>query len=99
MTLNPRPTGYARLTVWQARSVLVVLVLTAAAGVGLTLSPLASGSAHKREPGEGDVALYRAEIERIHAGESYYQVAGDELRRRGYPTRSVFNWRIPRRSG
>ena len=31
----------------------------------------------------------------IHQGESYYEAAADELTSRGYPTRSVFNWRTP----
>ena len=43
----------------------------------------------------GDIALYLAEIQRIHAGENYYQVAAEELVSRGYPTASVFNWRTP----
>jgi hypothetical protein len=41
------------------------------------------------------VALYRAEVDRIHNGEGYYQAAAAELTARGYPTRSVFNWRTP----
>jgi hypothetical protein len=46
--------------------------------------------------GEGvDLKCYRAIAERIHAGEGYYKAAGDELRSRGYPTRSLFNWRLP----
>ena len=48
----------------------------------------------KRNPGS-DLKNYKAIIERIHSGEGYYQAAGSELRRRGYPTRSVFNWRLP----
>lgn len=31
----------------------------------------------------------------MRAGESYYDAAAAELRARGYPTRSVFNWRTP----
>ena len=41
------------------------------------------------------MALYRAEVDRIHSGEGYYQAAAAELTARGYPTRSVFNWRTP----
>lgn len=48
-----------------------------------------------KEPKSGDIGLYRAEAERIHAGEGYYAVAAEELVARGYPTRSVFNWRTP----
>jgi hypothetical protein len=49
-------------------------------------------------PGSGkgeDLKCYRAIVERIHNGEGYYQAADQELRTRGYPTRSVFNWRLP----
>ncbi len=72
-----------------------VIIGTASLFVAITFSPLKSGYADAPDRGPGDVALYRAEIDRIHAGESYYSVAGDELRTRGYPTRSVFNWRTP----
>jgi hypothetical protein len=43
----------------------------------------------------GDVALYRAEVDRVHAGDDYYLAAAEELPVRGYPTRSIFNWRTP----
>ncbi len=42
-----------------------------------------------------DSALYTAVIERVGGGESYYAALGDELRQRGFPTLSVFNWRPP----
>lgn len=42
-----------------------------------------------------DLALYEAEVRRMRAGESYYDAAADELPRRGYPAKSVFNWRQP----
>ena len=42
-----------------------------------------------------DCGLDQDGVDRIHAGEGYYRAAGDELRGRGYPTRSVFNWRTP----
>jgi hypothetical protein len=45
--------------------------------------------------GYHDSALYRAIIDRVHAGEGYYDAAGTELRARNYPTRPVFNWREP----
>jgi hypothetical protein len=34
-------------------------------------------------------------VRRVHQGENYYDAAGAELRTRGYPTKSVFNWRTP----
>ena len=88
-------TGYARLTPRQARAVLALLVAICGFFVAVTFSPLAQGYAGKDRPGEGDIALYRAEVDRIHAGEGYYQAAAAELTARGYPTRSVFNWRTP----
>jgi hypothetical protein len=48
-----------------------------------------------------DFALYRAIVQRIADGECYYKAAGAELRQPRpplglpYPTRSVFNWRLP----
>jgi hypothetical protein len=45
--------------------------------------------------GEGDIALYKAEVDRIQNGQGYYEAAAAELVARGYPTRSVFNWRTP----
>jgi len=95
MTQISRPTGYARLTRTQARAVLAVLVAAAGFCVAVTLSPLGRGCVGQQRPGQGDVALYRAEVDRIHAGEGYYQSASAELHERGYPTRSVFNWRTP----
>jgi hypothetical protein len=64
-------------------------------GVFVTLSPLARGCADKAARGPCDALLYRAEADRIRGGENYYEVAAQELRARGYPTRSVFNWRTP----
>jgi hypothetical protein len=89
-------TGYARLTRLQARIVCGVVALAITAAVGVTLSPLAgSNLAERSTSGPGDVALYRAEVDRIHNGEGYYQAAATELIARNYPTRSVFNWRTP----
>jgi hypothetical protein len=91
--LNP---GLRRLTPWQARGVLAGAAVLTGLFVAVTLSPLASGNADvppSQTP--GDVDLYRAEIQRIRAGEGYYQAAAAELQLRGYPTASVFNWRTP----
>jgi hypothetical protein len=83
------------LTPWQARAVALALVVLA--GVFLATAPAPPPVCNVRLEGSqtGDVALYRAEIDRIHAGEGYYQVAAEELVARNYPTRSVFNWRTP----
>ena len=95
MSQHYSPTGYARLTPLQARAVLAATTLLLVFCVGITLSPLASSNPQQYQSGPGDVALYLAEIDRIHAGEGYYQAAAAELTSRGYPTRSVFNWRTP----
>lgn len=88
-------TSFARLTRTTARVVLVLSVVATAAFVAVTLSPIKSGYADGPERGPGDLALYRAEAGRIRAGEGYYAAANVELRQRGYPTRSLFNWRTP----
>jgi len=79
----------------RARATLVVAALAALFFVAVTLSPLRSGFADAPSRGPGDVELYRAEVDRIAAGQSYYDAAAAELRARGYPTRSIFNWRTP----
>ncbi len=42
-----------------------------------------------------DFRCYYGIVEKIHSGEGYYQAAYKELKNRGYPTHSVFNWRMP----
>jgi hypothetical protein len=44
---------------------------------------------------DNDIALYAAVVSDMKAGRSYYDALGNELRTRGFPTRSVFNWRSP----
>jgi len=78
-----------------ARFVLLLFLLVTALFVGVTFSSQKSGFADAPSRGPGDVALYAAEVERIQAGESYYDAAAAELTERGYPTASVFNWRTP----
>ncbi len=43
----------------------------------------------------GDVALFRAIVDDVRAGDPYYDAFGTELRTRHYPVRSLFNWRTP----
>ncbi|MCE9555957.1 MAG: hypothetical protein K8T91_21625 [Planctomycetes bacterium] len=93
---NPLPeTSFSRLRPWTARLILAAVLLSLVTAVGVSLSRFAKGYADKPSRGPGDVALYRAEVDRIQAGESYYAAASTELRARGYPTKSVFNWRTP----
>lgn len=62
------------------------------ATLALTPAPEAPSLAPREA---SDVAAFRAIVGRISVGESYYAAYGGELRPRGYPTRSVFNWRTP----
>lgn len=74
---------------------LVLFAITAAFFVAVSLSPLAEGFADVTDRGPNDFDLYSAEVARIQAGESYHDAAAAELPARGYPTRSIFNWRTP----
>jgi hypothetical protein len=54
-----------------------------------------AGMAGQQERGGSDLRLYRTIVERVRSGESYYDVAGRQLREQGYYTGSLFNWRPP----
>jgi hypothetical protein len=88
-------TTFARLTRRQSHVVLVVIALTLVGAVTTTLSPAANRGIMSHGNGSSDIALYRAEADRIHAGDGYYETLAAELTARNYPTRSVFNWRTP----
>jgi len=75
--------------------VLAALLVMTILATAVTLSPLKSTRVGEDRRDESDILLYWAEIERIRSGEGYYEAAGEELVERGYPTRSVFNWRTP----
>lgn len=90
-----RDHSLARLTPSQARTVLCGFVAVTAVLIGISLSPLRSGYADAPSRGAGDVELYHAEVVRMRAGENYYLAAKTELEARGYPTRSILNWRTP----
>jgi hypothetical protein len=95
MDSTTHTTGYARLARLQARGVLCLILVTLAASLMVKFVSLASSNLAASGRRSGDVALYRAEVDRIHRGEGYYQAAAAELTARDYPTRSVFNWRMP----
>src|SRR5437868_14218162 len=95
MAAVPTRGGFERFTPGQARLVLAAFVAAALFFVAIALSPLASGFANAPDRGASDVQLYQAEVARIQRGEGYYDAAAAELAGRGYPTRSVFNWRTP----
>jgi hypothetical protein len=83
------------LSMWHARSILAVAAVATLLLVAVTFSSLRSGFADAPSRGAGDVELYQAEAARIAAGDNYYAAIEGELRERGYPMQSVFNWRTP----
>ena len=84
-------TRFAKRSPAAALFILVVLAAALAWGVAV-----AGGPAERAEESRGiDAALYRSVVARVHAGEGYYDVAGSELRGRGFATRPVWNWRLP----
>jgi hypothetical protein len=88
-------TGYSRLSAPQARAVFAILLFGTLFFAAVTVSPIWKTNFHRPKRGAGDVALFRAIIDRVHEGEGFYQASAAELTSRGYPTRSVFNWRMP----
>jgi hypothetical protein len=46
-------------------------------------------------PEKGDAGFFQAVAGRLQRGEPYYPAYGTELRSRGYPAASPFNWRTP----
>ena len=78
---------------WAARAILMALIglLLVAAYIGR--APVITG---KAKPGEFcDNEMHRIVVNRVHAGESYYDALGAELRRSGYATKPFFHWRLP----
>ncbi len=75
----------------------IAILLATLAVIGI----LAVVATHYRPPtmattgAAGDLAMYGRVVERMRAGEDYYQAAHDELTNGDYGTRSVFNWRMP----
>lgn len=91
----PSRSTFADLRPAAARVVLALYLAVSAWFVVVTLSPKTPHGDADGVVQNSDVLLYRAEVERIRAGEGYYQAAAAELRARGYPSGSVFNWRTP----
>lgn len=88
-----RPTRFAQWSAprcWAGIGWLVLLLAWCLWGA--FSDPVPASAAYQ---GGNDLQLYRRIVERVHAGESYYDAAGAELRERGYPTASLFNWRFP----
>jgi hypothetical protein len=94
MTTARFTTRFASWSRPQAIALLVVLVIALAVCLLLAVTrPTLSTPGAASQSFDGD--LYRAIVERVRAGEGYYDAAGTELRARRYPTGSIFNWRTP----
>ena len=93
MQTAKQTTRYADLPGRQA--VVVAAFLVAATAVCLAVSLMKQNPFLSAQQGGRDLQVYRNIVTRVHAGESYYDAAGQELRTNGYPTGSLFNWRPP----
>lgn len=77
--------GLARVVLASFAAIVVVLVLFALPMVDRQNPPQQ----------QGDLTTYAQVVERLKAGEPYYQALHTELVESGYGVRSVFNWRPP----
>lgn len=94
MDLGRFPTRFDR---W-GRAPALALLMALAATLLLAAWPVASApQPHVRasEKEQSDLDLYRHEIARVAAGEPYYPVAADELRKGGYPLKPFVTFRLP----
>lgn len=92
--LNLPTTHFASLTRPRAIGI-IVLWLTLLTGLLLTAHIHPNPLITTRPATRSDAQTYRAVVDRLHAGEGYYEALGAELRAGGYGTRSIFNWRPP----
>jgi len=58
------------------------------------VTPSSAPASTSRES-SGDAALFRGVVDKMRQGTGYYPAMNEMLRRMGYPTASVFNWRTP----
>ncbi len=88
---------YAGWRPWAARLALLVLLLLTLYGLAwVMLHPSLAATPTSGSPTDkGDVALYRAIVGHMVAGEDYYAAVAREQHARGYPTRPFLTWRLP----
>ncbi len=86
-------TRFANVT--KREAVVIVCGLVLLIGYGLASFSQVFPPRESKETDGEDVRMYQSVIERIHGGEAYYEVVGEELRARGYALRPFFNWRLP----
>ena len=78
-----------------ARGFLAAAVGLLALLLAASLGPWRQGKADSPAGGPSDIYLYLGVIHRMRLGEGYYDAMASELVARGFPTQSVFNWRMP----
>jgi len=74
---------------------LVIAVVLAAVVHGIVVYHPPPPTVEQQKAGGEDLRCYRSIVDRMRAGKGYYEATRDELRRRGYDSHSVFNWRLP----
>ena len=89
------PTRFARLSRPRRMVVLAVTLAAMLALAWVAIQPVTVAVGAVAGPTEGDFVSYQRIIERMRAGEGYYDAAHEVLVADGYGTRSVFNWRTP----
>ena len=81
-----------------SRTGAVATIIVFVVAIAILLA-VAAGYTPPHTPGDadrpGDSETYAGIVDRMKAGEGYYQAAHSELLANGYGTRSVFNWRTP----
>lgn len=83
---------------WRAHPASLTLLIVAALALGAwgaMCGESAGITTFTALPGENDMEVQATVLARVQAGESYYRVVLDELQRRGYPTGSPLNFRLP----
>jgi hypothetical protein len=83
------------VTPMRARALLAAWIVIALTASLLEIRQTPVPAARSVRTAAGDVALFRAVMARVRAGEPYHRALAAELRPRKYPTASVFNWRTP----
>ena len=86
---------YANLNRLQSRIVAGVVLTVTLLCVWISNSKYRISFEDRPHRASNDIDLYYAETRSVWEGESYYEAAHRELKARGYPTHSLFNWRTP----
>src|SRR5262249_23469742 len=79
----------------QARFMLGVYVVATLLCVGVALTKDPAPPFVPPPGATSDLDVFRRIVTRVSLGDGFYVATQEELRSHGYPTRSVFNWRLP----